>query len=343
MSSNTLNTLHNSRQTLDSEKPTSFLDGSVQESESFGAIRSTPVGVSEKSLSQAELNEAYRYCRDVSAKHAKTFYFATHFLPQSKRTSVFAVYALCRYVDDLIDRSEDKLTLKQLTKEKIIALIDQWKADLQSCYKGEVIRNPIMLAWHDTLKTYHIPINLPLELIEGVCMDLSFKGYDTFEELYIYCYKVASVVGLMTSEIFGYRDKAALEHAIELGIAMQLTNILRDVGEDAEKGRIYIPKEDLRRFGYTESELMRGVINDQFIALMKFEIERARQFYQMADKGIHLLSKDSQTAVALSRINYGKILNTIERNHYDVFNKRAYVSFLGKLMPIPGLWFKSKF
>jgi 15-cis-phytoene synthase len=292
------------------------------------------------SLSPDEIEEAYEYCRQVSWKHAKTFYFATHFLPSDKRRAVHGVYALCRYVDDLVDRSEEGR--KSLTKDKIITLVEKWRTDIDECYDGAILEHPIMVAWYDTLQRYGIPKNLPLELIDGVCMDLKQSRYDTFDELYVYCYKVASVVGLMTSEIFGYRNEAALKHAIELGIAMQLTNILRDVGEDAQKGRLYLPKEDLARFQYSEDELFAGIMNDKFTHLMQFQIERARQFYQTSKKGISLLSPDSQMAVQISHANYGKILRQIEKNNYDVFTRRAFVSAPRKLFSVPSVWLNMK-
>jgi 15-cis-phytoene synthase len=294
-----------------------------------------------KTLTEADVAEAYEYCRQVSWKHAKTFYFATHFLPADKRHSVYAVYALCRYVDDLVDKSDEGK--KGLTKEKIITLISKWQQDIHDCYNGAVLEHPIMIAWHDALKRHPIPKNLPLELIEGVCMDLKQVRYETFESLYVYCYKVASVVGLMTSEIFHYKNPKALDHAIELGIAMQLTNILRDVGEDAQKGRIYLPKEDLERFAYREEDLFAGVINENFIQLMQFQIERAREYYRRAETGIAMLDSDSQMAVRVSHHNYNRILKRIEQNKYDVFSQRAFVSAPRKLLTVPYIWMLSKF
>jgi phytoene synthase len=287
-------------------------------------------------LDPEQLSLAYQYCSKVSWKHAKTFYFATHFLPAHKRFPVYAVYALCRYVDDLVDRSDENR--QSLTKEKIYALLNQWRLDLDSCYNGLIVNHPIMMAWYDMLQRYCIPKSLPLELIDGVCMDLQTSRYQTFEDLYVYCYKVASVVGLMTSEIFGYSSKEALDYAIKLGIAMQLTNILRDVGEDARRGRIYLPLEDLQRFHYTEQDLFNHTLDERFIALMQFQIERARHYYADADMGIPLLSKDSRLAVRISRVNYSKILDCIEKNKYDVFSRRAFVSFAGKILSLPYLW-----
>jgi phytoene synthase len=300
----------------------------------------TTTVLDESTLTQPQVESAFEYCRKVSWKHAKTFYFATHFLPPSKRRAVHAVYALCRYVDDIVDHCEDKLSRKSLTKEKIVLLINKWRTDIESCYKGILIDHPIMIAWHDTLKKYHIPKNLPLELIDGVCMDLKQNRYETFDELYIYCYKVASVVGLMTSEIFGYTSEQSLRHAIELGIAMQLTNILRDVGEDAQKGRIYLPLEDLKKFNLTEEDILNGVMSENFINLMKFEIERARCYYKESEKGIAMLSQDSRLAVKVSHDNYSRILRRIEEMNYDVFKQRAFVSNTKKLALLPYMWLK---
>ncbi len=286
------------------------------------------------------LEDAYAYCRQISKEHAKTFYLASLFLPKKQQKPIFAIYALLRTVDDVVDMAEEKLATGLITKEEISLMLEGWKTKLKNCYDGTVDNDPIMMAWHDTLKSFTIPIELPLDLMDGVAMDIEFKPFETFDELYVYCYKVAAVVGLMTSEIFGYSDKQALQHAIELGIAMQLTNILRDVGEDVNRGRIYLPLEDLRRFNYSSEELMQKKINNNFIALMKFQLERARNYYRLSDKGIPMLEKRSRFGVAISSINYGNILTAIEKNNYDVFSKRAYRSFFQKISTIPYVLYK---
>ena len=214
------------------------------------------------------LENAYQYCRQISKHHAKTFYLASMFLPKKQQNPIFAIYALLRTVDDLVDLAEEKLSNGLITRDEITRLLEEWKRKLKQCYAGKHENDPIMMAWHDTLKSYTIPLELPLDLMDGVAMDIEFKPFETFDELYVYCYKVASVVGLMTSEIFGYRNKEALQHAIELGVAMQLTNILRDIGEDVDRGRIYLPLEELRRFNYSPEEFMQKKIHGNFIALM---------------------------------------------------------------------------
>jgi phytoene synthase len=299
----------------------------------------TAIKEPEKSIT---LENAYQYCRQISRHHAKTFYLASLFLPKKQQNPIFAIYALLRTVDDLVDMAEDKLSNGQITKEEIQRLLEEWKSRLKACYAGKIENDPILMAWQDTLKSFPIPIEYPLDLMDGVAMDIEFKPFETFDELYVYCYKVASVVGLMTSEIFGYRDKRALQHAIELGIAMQLTNILRDIGEDVDRGRIYLPLEDLRRFNYSEEEFMKKTKNDNFKNLMQFQIERARSYYLSSEKGIPMLEKQSRFAVGISSMNYGNILTAIEKNGYDVFSKRAYRSFYQKVSTIPYVWYKTR-
>jgi len=288
------------------------------------------------------LEDAYSYCRKISRHHAKTFYLASMFLPKKQQKPIFAIYALLRTVDDVVDMAEDKLNNGLITSNEISTMLESWKSRLKACYAGNVDNDPIMIAWQDTLNSYSIPMELPLDLMDGVAMDIEFKPFETFEELYVYCYKVAAVVGLMTSEIFGYSDKQALEHAIELGIAMQLTNILRDIGEDVDRGRIYLPLEDLRRFNYSKEEFMQKRINNNFINLMRFQIERARGYYSSSEKGIPMLEKQARFAVCISSVNYGNILSAIEKNNYDAFSKRAYRSFYQKVSTIPYVWYKTR-
>ncbi len=288
------------------------------------------------------LEDAYSYCRKISRHHAKTFYLASMFLPKKQQKPIFAIYALLRTVDDVVDMAEVKFNNGLITSDEITKMLESWKSRLKACYAGNVDNDPIMMAWQDTLKSYSIPMELPLDLMDGVAMDIEFKPFETFEELYVYCYKVAAVVGLMTSEIFGYSDKQALEHAIELGIAMQLTNILRDIGEDVDRGRIYLPLEDLRRFNYSREEFMQKRINNNFINLMKFQIERARGYYSSSEKGIPMLEKQARFAVCISSVNYGNILSAIEKNNYDAFSKRAYRSFYQKVSTIPYVWYKTR-
>lgn len=290
-----------------------------------------------------ELKEAYITCRGITREHAKTFYMATRFLPNKKQRGIFAIYSLCRYIDDLVDEAEDLVSKKELDYAGINKKLDRWKQKLNDTYEGKLHDNPILLAFSDVLINYNIPIELPFQLMEGVCMDLYKNRYETFDEVYDYSYKVASIVGLMTSEVFGYSSQNALDYAVDLGIAMQLTNILRDVGEDLEKNRIYLPKEDLDRFGITENDLFRHKRNSSFLSMMKFQIDRTRSYYEESDKGIPLLMEDSRLPVYLARYNYSRILDKIERNNYNVFEHRAYLNSTEKISILPRIMYKMQF
>lgn len=289
-----------------------------------------------------DLRQAYVKCRQITRDYAKTFYLATRFLPNDKQRGIFAIYAICRYMDDLVDETEDLIRSHSFSKLELPARVEQWKSDLLATYEGYNTDNPILMALSDTLRKYHIPVDLPLELLEGVTMDLTKNRYQTFDELYVYCYKVASVVGLMTSEIFGYSDSEALEYAEALGIAMQLTNILRDIGEDLKMDRVYLPAEELSDFGLDEEQLKLGVIDDRFRAFMDFQIDRARYYYAKADKGIPMLHKDARLPVGMARWNYSRILDRIKENDYQVFTKRAHLSATEKLSYLPRVWWATK-
>lgn len=265
---------------------------------------------------------------------------ATRFLPYHKQRGIFAIYGLCRTLDDIVDENQDNPYQKRKSRDEVINRLEKFRIQLVSAYRGAEQTNSVLIAFADILNRYNISLEHPLTLLDGVKMDLVKNRYDRFEELYEYSYKVASVVGLMTTEIFGYSNPQAINHAVELGIAMQLTNILRDVGEDLERNRIYIPREDLERFGVTEEEMFRKEISDQFIELMKFQIQRARYYYEEADKGISMLNRDSRLPVLLARENYSRILNKIEENQYQVFNQRAYLNATEKFSILPRILFQ---
>ncbi len=301
----------------------------------------------------AEIEKAYKYCESVTKNHAKSFYFAAKFLPKIKQKPIYALYALCRHVDDEVDEAEVN------SETEAIAAVERWKAKLDEIYGGGrnsrfqipdsksekskyQDQNQVLLAWSDLLKKYKIPQNLPLELMKGVLQDTHTKRYETFEELYVYCYRVASTVGLMSSEIFGYEQPETLRYAEALGIAMQLTNILRDVKEDAEMDRIYLPQEDLRKFSISEQQIFAGEMNENFVEMMKFQINRARDYYEKAEKGISMLEKDSRFTVLLASRLYSKILKEIEQQNYNVFSKRAHLNFKKKVFSIPNIWLQAR-
>lgn len=286
-------------------------------------------------LSSEELKKAYAHCRSITRTHAKTFYMATRFLPYHKQRSIFAIYGLCRYLDDLVDEAEDLIFQKKIRSVEVFEKLDSFKEKLINTYRGVEHDDPILVAFADMLNRYNISIELPLTLLDGVSTDLSKNRYANFEELADYSYKVASVVGLMTSEIFGYDNKKALVHAIDLGIAMQLTNILRDVGEDLRRNRIYLPQEDLTKFNLREEDLFNYDLSENFIEMMKFQIDRAEGYYQSADKGVAMLDRDSRLPVMLAKENYRRILRKIEENNFQVFNQRAYLNSSEKFSILP--------
>ena len=286
-----------------------------------------------------KLAEAYEFCREVTKEHAKTFYFAARFLKPRKRNPIYALYALCRLVDDEVDAAE-------VTDEQAaIQAVERWKRLLDEVYGKFKDQRPktkdqiqVFAAWENLLKTYNIKQELPLELMRGVLMDTHIKRYETWDALYVYCFRVASTVGLMSAEIFGYDTPETLEYAEALGIAMQLTNILRDVKEDAAMNRIYLPAEDLRRFNVTEAQILANEFDAKFVELIKFEIERARDYYAKAEQGIALLEPDARFTVLLAARIYAKILNEIERQNHNVFIKRAHTTRLQKIAAIPKIW-----
>ncbi len=277
------------------------------------------------------LHEAYYYCRNQTKRSAKNFYLAFLFLPWLKRCSIYAVYAFCRYADDLVDDPQ--------YKDRSL-LLQKWRDDLEKCYKGEVGNNPILIALLDTVKRFKIPKEYFVELIDGMQMDLTVSRYETFEELYQYAYRAASVVGLICIEIFGYKNVSTKEYAKNLGIALQLTNIIRDVKEDAKRGRIYLPIEDLERFRYTESELLAGKYVPSFIQLMEYQATRALFYYE---KATSLIPPEDRTLLATAEIMkniYFHLLEEIKLQGYDVFRRRISSSKITKLFIAFRTWMK---
>ena len=269
-----------------------------------------------------DVRAAYERCRAITQDASKTFYLASLFLAGEKRRAVWAVYAFCRTADDVVDRTApagDRLHALAELERKLVA-----------AYAGDA-SEPIFIAYADAARRFGIPIEPALALLRGARMDVTIRRYATYEELCEYCYLVASTVGLLVSPILGYASPEALEYGILLGRAMQLTNILRDVGEDALMGRIYLPAEDLARFGYPEGRVFEQAVDDRFVALMRFEIERVRALYAQAEPGIAMLSAESRYTVRLALSLYRRILRAIERNDYNVFTRRAYVPLRSKL------------
>ncbi len=290
-------------------------------------------------LYPASLLEAYKSCRDITAKYAKTFYLGTMLMPEAKRGAIWALYAWCRRTDELVDGMQSAATTPETLKD--------WEHQLEMAFAGHPKSLPDV-ALADTLQNYPIPMQPFKDMIAGMRMDLNYDRYETFEDLHLYCYRVAGTVGLMSAAVMGFEASdpsvisAATEAAIALGIAMQLTNILRDIGEDVRRGRIYLPLEDLKFFDYSEADLISGIIDDRWVNLMKFQIQRAREFYRQAEKGISALCRDARWPVWSSLILYRNILAAIERNKYDVFEQRAFVPTSNKLIVVPWAWLRAQ-
>ena len=290
------------------------------------------------------LEESYEICRKITAEYSKTFYLGTMLMPPAKRRAIWAIYMWCRRTDELVDGPTAALTTPDT--------LDRWEHHLESLFKGHPT-DAVDVALVDTLERFPIEIQPFRDMIEGQRMDLYRSRYQTFDELRLYCYRVAGTVGLMSTAVIGTEeprsiapwdkplDRPPLEEAIALGIANQLTNILRDVGEDARRGRIYIPLDDLALFGYTEAELLAGVLDDRWRSLMKFQLQRARDYYHAAERGITALSADGRWPVWASLMLYSQILDVIEENGYDVFTRRAYVPLGRKLWNLPGAWLRA--
>lgn len=252
----------------------------------------------------------------ATARGSKSFFFATRFFPQPLAQSAHAVYWFCRHTDDLVDEAPS-LEVGHLQ-------LEEWAREVERALRTGESTHPILVLFLDAVHRHRIPHEYPMELIEGMRMDLRCTRYRTFDELRVFCYRVASVVGLMMSHVIGFRNPA-LPHAIDLGIAMQLTNILRDIGEDLRMGRIYLPEEDLDRFHYSPADLKAQRHNDAFRRLMEFQIARARGLYEQAMPGIPMLNPEGRFAVRIAADVYRQILSRIEASDYDVFARRAVV------------------
>ena len=274
-------------------------------------------------VASSELEELYRRAGAATAAGSKSFYFATRFFPPPLAAAAHAVYWFCRYTDDLVDECEHP----EQGRRDLAA----WDSALRSCIASgpASCQHPVLQVFLDTARRYEIPLEYAFELIEGMRMDLDRTRYRTFAELRVFCYRVASVVGLMMCWVIGFRNPDdrdhALPHAIDLGIAMQLTNILRDIDEDLERGRIYLPLDEMERFGYSVSDLQGRVKNEAFTKLMRFQAERARKFYDRGNAGIGMLHPDGRFAVEIASNVYHEILNRLEASSFDVYGHRTVV------------------
>ncbi len=280
--------------------------------------------------------DAQAYCTTLTKKSGSNFYYSFLFLPKARRDAMYTVYAFCKEVDNAVDEPppgshpQDELT--------------RWRQELIAAYEGTpTLPVTISLARH--VRELSIPQVYFEELIKGVEMDLTTRRYATFDQLSLYCYRVASVVGLICLHVFGTTSPRAQDYAVNLGMAFQLTNILRDLGNDAECGRVYIPHEDFERFAYGENDLMRRQYSPPFTELMRFEVGRAREFYAKAARALESLPPKERRALTVAEIMrgvYSRILQRIEESGYRVLGERVTLSPSHRLAVAAGVWLQSR-
>lgn len=280
--------------------------------------------------------EAQTYCTALTKKSGSNFYYSFLFLPKARREAMYTVYAFCKEVDNAVDeppagsRPQEELT--------------RWRRELTAAYEGKPTF-PVTISLAKHVRDLAIPQAYFEELIKGVEMDLSRTRYATFEELSLYCYRVASVVGLICLHVFGTTSPRAQDYAVNLGMAFQLTNILRDLGNDAECGRVYLPQEDLARFTYRDEDLLHRRYTPGFTDLMKFEVGRAQEFYAKAARALASLPGSERRALTVAEIMrgvYSRILQRIEQSGYRVLGDRVTLSPSRRLAVAAGVWLQSR-
>lgn len=272
---------------------------------------------------------AYEHCRKVTAHYGKTYYFSTGYFPADVRPAVYALYAWVRYPDEWVDNPGDLTIAEQADK------LRQWHDATADAIKTGSSDHPVLAAWADAARRHEVPAQYMRDFLAAMEMDLTTSRYATFDDLKRYTYGSASVVGLIMCRLVGCDDCDSVPHASSLGLGMQLTNFLRDVGEDYRgRGRIYLPQDDMARFGVSDDDIRRGIATENIIALLKFQIERTREIYEHADAGLSYLPAYAQLPVRLARVLYSRILDKIEANGYDVFTKRARVPAWEKLVTV---------
>ncbi|MDT3697160.1 MAG: presqualene diphosphate synthase HpnD [Ignavibacterium sp.] len=270
--------------------------------------------------------------KEISKKSRSSFYYAFNLLPEEKREAMNTVYAFCRKTDDIVDENLDPTDLKY---EKL----RKWRIEFEKSFSGHS-EYALLNKLGTTISKFNIPLYPFFELIKGMEMDLQKDRYKSFDDLQLYCYRVASTVGLICIEIFGYKHSSTKQFAIDLGIALQLTNILRDIGKDAENGRIYLPQEDLIKFNYPESDLFSLNYNNNFRELMIYESSRAKMYFDSATSHLNLEDKKTMFAARAMQHIYYKILGKIIDKDFDVYNNEIKVNKIEKVGIALGVWAK---
>ncbi len=254
---------------------------------------------------------------DITRNSNTSFYYSFSLLPKHKREAIHAVYAFCRYTDDIVDEGPDDT--------RKVVLLRKWRMELGRTIRGQS-NFPLLNQLATTARRFNIPVDHFYDLIRGVELDLSKKRYQSFDELKEYCYLVASSVGLMCRQIFGFKNESTRDYAINLGIALQLTNILRDVKDDARRGRIYLPQEDMKRFAVSEEDILKNNYTQNFVDLMRYECNRAREYFDLARNALQNEDKHYFFAARIMWSIYAHTLRRIERSNYNVFAERIAIS-----------------
>lgn len=272
---------------------------------------------------KVKASSADLYCRQKAAESGSSFYYSFLFLPTQKRQAIQAIYAFCREVDDIVDKGLDR----HVAEKKL----EWWYTEIDRIFLGRPL-HPIGRALAEAINQYNLQKPLFQDILQGMMMDLKYQGYQTFEDLRLYCHRVASCVGLLAAEIFGYKDNHTLEYARHLGIAFQLVNIIRDVGEDAGLGRIYLPEEELNQFSVTTKDVLNKKYSKNFEMLMQYHTERARSYYQKAKDTLPDIDRYTQRSGLIMAEIYFSLLKEIEQSRFRVLHQRI------RLTPIRKLW-----
>lgn len=286
-------------------------------------------------MDEQKLRLGFRRAKEITRKFARTFYLASLFLPSKKKYASYAIYALCRISDETVDSGDGR------NRESELKSLEE---KISGACSGSSTADPLLAAFSHTLKRYRIPKEYFDALIRGMRMDLEITRYPDFSSLQEYCYNVAGVVGLIMLKVFGYKDSHAEGYAVKLGIAMQLTNILRDIKEDLCRKRLYLPQDELSEFKVSEKQLSEGRLDENFRKFMRFQIERCRAFYRESLEGVGLIeSRICRFTVLCMGGIYSAILENIEKNGYDVFRRRACAGKLKKILMILKITMQGKY
>jgi phytoene synthase len=270
----------------------------------------------------------------LTRRSGSNFYYAFLFLPRRKREAMYALYAFCRTVDDAVDQGGGNPG----DQRRVLA---EWRAELRRAYQGRPTQ-PIAERLAEVIRGFPIPREHLEAILDGVEMDIDKRRYASFEELYEYCYRVAAAVGLASIEIFGYSDLRARDYAVNLGIALQLTNIMRDLKTDAERGRIYLPLDELRRFGYAEDDLLRGRYTQSFLELMRFQADRTHAYYRAARAALPRADRRRLAAAEIMGVIYRALLRAIEARRFRVFERRIRLSTPRRLALAAGVYLRAQ-